>query len=227
MNNWYQIYQKEVEDLLQKFHADFEASLERARDKDRVYYSCLNDYLDRHFSSSRLMENVGYYEKFLDTVDQIYSLDHNLTESDAFIKAHEEARIELSKKNIKMLARTQALSLFIDKLKDLIKTKEKHVATQTEEIQKTNRYWLGSEGTEFVQLIYALIEAGRLPERGKTKMVKEMANFFGIELSGNWQSNLSSSIHERKNGYAPGIFEELRKGWERYEKRQLGLTNLE
>ena len=90
------------------------------------------------------------------------------------------------------------------------------------ETEKTvdSKYWIGTEETEFVQLIYALVEAGRLRRKNKTIMVMKIATFLGIELSKNWDSNLSKSKNERNYDYKPAIFEDLLQGWKRYENQK-------
>ena len=62
--------------------------------------------------------------------------------------------------------------------------------------------------TEFVQLIYALHEAGYLNNgTGEiTKIVESLADTLSVSLSKNWQSNLSASIHKSNSDYQPPIF---------------------
>lgn len=82
----------------------------------------------------------------------------------------------------------------------------------------SNIQWLKDNKTEFTHFIYALFHGGYLSnkEKEKTKLVEEIAKLFNIELSENWQSNLSKSILKSKNGYEPEIFNELKKEFEKY-----------
>ncbi len=80
--------------------------------------------------------------------------------------------------------------------------------------------WTGSRENrnEFVQLIYGLHSSGFI-NNGKgeiTKIVESLANIFDIDLSKNWQSNHSSSIHKSKNDYEPKIFNSIKDAYKDY-----------
>jgi len=80
--------------------------------------------------------------------------------------------------------------------------------------------WTGSRENrnEFVQLIYGLHSSGFI-NNGKgeiTKIVESLANIFDIDLSKNWQSNHSSSIHKSKNDYEPKIFNNIKDAYKDY-----------
>lgn len=80
--------------------------------------------------------------------------------------------------------------------------------------------WTGSRENrnEFVQLIYGLHSSGFI-NNGKgeiTKIVESLANVFDIDLSKNWQSNHSSSIHKSKNDYEPKIFNSIKDAYKDY-----------
>ena len=75
--------------------------------------------------------------------------------------------------------------------------------------------------TEFVQLIYALHEAGYLNNgTGEiTKIVESLADAFNVNLSKNWQSNLSASIHKSNSDYQPPIFDKIATAYSLYADR--------
>lgn len=80
--------------------------------------------------------------------------------------------------------------------------------------------WTGSRENrnEFVQLIYGLHSSGFI-NNGKgeiTKIVESLASIFDLELSKNWQSNHSSSIHKSKNDYEPKIFNSIKDAYKDY-----------
>jgi hypothetical protein len=80
--------------------------------------------------------------------------------------------------------------------------------------------WTGSRENrnEFVQLIYGLHSSGFI-NNGKgeiTKIVESLASIFDIDLSKNWQSNHSSSIHKSKNDYEPKIFNSIKDAYKDY-----------
>lgn len=78
--------------------------------------------------------------------------------------------------------------------------------------------WTGDNKNEFVQLIYALHEAGLL-NSGKgeiTKTIVALAKVFNINLGKNWQSNHSNSIHRQNTDYEPPIFKMLEESYKNY-----------
>jgi len=86
----------------------------------------------------------------------------------------------------------------------------------------SNLKWTGKSKTEFVQLIYAIYHA-KLINNNKdeiTKIVEDMAKVFNYDIGDNWQDLLSKSVNNRKNGYVPKIFENLKNAFiEYYESR--------
>lgn len=80
--------------------------------------------------------------------------------------------------------------------------------------------WTGSRENrnEFVQLIYGLHSSGFINNvKGEiTKIVESLASIFDLELSKNWQSNHSSSIHKSKNDYEPKIFNSIKDAYKDY-----------
>jgi hypothetical protein len=96
--------------------------------------------------------------------------------------------------------------------------KQNNLHTGNKSIENYKEYqspinWKGTNETEFIQLIYALHEAGYLynEERQITSLVWQMADAFNVRLGRNWQSNFSHSINNRKLGYEPKIFKDLKK----------------
>ena len=76
--------------------------------------------------------------------------------------------------------------------------------------------WINKNQTSFLQLIEGLIDLKYIatrPNQGKEKLIKECADFFGVELSKNWKSNLSKSKHDRNNDYRPKILVDLYNHW--------------
>lgn len=102
-----------------------------------------------------------------------------------------------------------------------IKTEiETSVAPETSLNNSTLIKWTGSRENrnEFVQLIYGLHSAGYI-NNGKgeiTKIVEFLACNFDLDLSKNWQSNHSSSIHKSKNDYEPKIFNSIKDAYKDY-----------
>ncbi|MBS1779253.1 MAG: RteC domain-containing protein [Bacteroidetes bacterium] len=83
--------------------------------------------------------------------------------------------------------------------------------------------WTGRRDNknEFVQLIYALHQAGYLNKgQGEiTKVVESLAEILQLELGKNWQSNLSASIHKSNWDYEPPIFKKIAKAYQDYAEK--------
>jgi hypothetical protein len=220
MNKHYITYLKEVEALGKKFQTDLDSRLMKARDQKRALSICHGDFNGQYHESRSLIREAGYDDGFFKTTSDLLTMDAGMSESDAFVKAHEDYKVGLSEENTKKLALNRALTEFVERIKQMEKLANEQDENALAPSTRKNTYWIGAEETEFVQLIYALVEAKRLPEKGKTKMVEEIAAFFGLTLSGDWQSNLSKSIHERNSDYEPAIFDELSEAWERYAGRR-------
>jgi hypothetical protein len=75
--------------------------------------------------------------------------------------------------------------------------------------------WKGTT-IDFVQLIYALQEAGYLDneERQITSLVEQVSKIFNHHLSDHWQSNFSDNANNRNNDYQPKIFSNLMQAFE-------------
>jgi len=87
----------------------------------------------------------------------------------------------------------------------------------------TNLYpvlWTGSKDNknEFVQLIYALHEAGYINKgNGEiTKVVESLAEILQVGLGKNWQSNHSASIHKANKDYHPRVFDKIMHSYQKY-----------
>ncbi len=221
--NYYIIYLKEYKALYRQYKRALDAGLKKSRDKQIALSSNLKSFKDTYHECSLYLKKAGYpaRDDFFEFMAKTLALDKRLKEPAAFERSHDQWMIPLTEENVRLLAKYKAISSIIDYIKELINPNESDVTIQPNTLQRPNKYWIGTEETEFVQLIYALVEAKRLTEKGKTKMVEEIARFLGFPLSKNWQSNLSKSIHKSKDGYSPSIFDELKPAWEEYtEKRE-------
>jgi hypothetical protein len=88
--------------------------------------------------------------------------------------------------------------------------------------KKSKVRWIGTNETEFVQLIYGLFQANLITNQGNkiTKLVPEFAELLNFSLWKNWQSNHSKSVRERNNDYVPPIFAEIKTAYTKYSKRE-------
>jgi hypothetical protein len=157
----------------------------------------------------KIAELVGFWDFYDDLLIHNDTISHAI----AFEFTLESYGMSLDNKNARLLAKNGALKTFLSNvLKELAEIHDGDV----EEIPKTNKYWIGKESTEFVQLIYGLVMAGRLQNTNRKSMIKQIANFLGLELAKEWESNLSKSVHNRNNDYTPMIFGEVENGWKSY-----------
>lgn len=79
--------------------------------------------------------------------------------------------------------------------------------------------WVGSKNkTQFVQLIYALHEAGYLTneENQIGKLVEDLGEVFKVNLGENWQKNHSNAIHRSNSDYEPKVFKILAESYSKY-----------
>jgi hypothetical protein len=162
----------------------------------------------------KIAELVGFWDFYDDLLIHNDTISHSI----AFDITLESYGRSFDNKTARLLAKNGALKTFLSIVsKELA---EIH-GGDVEEIPKTNKYWIGKESTEFVQLIYGLIEAGRLEKANKLVMVNSIADFLGLKIAKNWDNNLSKSINNTNNLYQPSIFKDIENGWENYRTFQI------
>lgn len=165
-------------------------------------------------------KSLGDFQNRLKVI-QIY--DGSITEKDAFNQCAKEFNIENDENSIILLAAEKASDEIIQYCYDCNHAQSlSRDSNQNQNVElNQNQYWLGSEETEFVQLLYALVESKRLKKKGKVKMVQKIASFLGFHLSYDWQSKLSHAIHDTNEDKIPSIFDELKYGWLSYRSDQI------
>jgi hypothetical protein len=214
MNKEYKIFLKEYDKLMISYNNDLEKALEKARDKSHTLSILEGQYHQLYRKSEQTLIDADL-NNFFRTFDEALSMDKTLSEADAFKNNFQTYDAECNKENALLLANHKAIKDFkIIIMKKMTETSQTNISDKKPKI----KYWIGTESTEFVQLIYGLIEAGRLQSKNKTEMVETIADFLGIELSKEWQSNLSKSVHDRNNDYEPKIFKDILTGWLTYSK---------
>ncbi len=218
MNDFYKLFEEEKKALLKTYQTEVKKALKNTRDEFMTSGILLNAYREKSHEVAKAISKEGL-SQVLPKYEEILLMDASYSKPEAFLQAIAENHASMTNDAVLLLSKREALSGVIRILED----KMNHPLGKTKyPAASLAKYWIGNEETEFLQLIYALIESGRLPKKGKIEMVKDIARFFGIKLSKNWQSNLSKSVHERKNNYGPSIFDELKEGWNMYVE---GLIN--
>ncbi len=196
---------------------EFMLEYDKARNKNTVVANWIDALRDEIILIQRdLVQNgLGNFQR---EWGNTYELDSGIDEGQAFDQTIAYCFPDL---------RIQQLGLIshLDALRDLMEFIEsKRIYNNQDSFDNSrpvNKYWIGTEETEFVQLIYALIESGRLSNRGKIKMVKNIADFFGFPLTDDWQSKLSHAVHDRNYDNNPNIFNDLKDSWETYRTKKI------
>jgi len=213
----YNYYVKTRTEIVNQRKNDFTVEYEKARSKNIV----VANWLDVLIEESNLIHKDAVQnglENFRREWDNIYELDSGINLEKAFEETIAKFFPNLSVDQIGLICRIDAnreLSEFIESMR---------IYTNHDAIDNprpVNKFWIGTEETEFVQLIYALIEADRLNNKDKIKMTQAIADFLGFPLSNDWQSKLSHSIHQGNFDKKPRIFGDLDKAWEKYKDRQI------
>jgi len=222
MKNYYQFYLAEKKKLVAEKKATIDGRIKKAQ-KDSPIISWLIDEeraLTTAFKTTMQEKSLGNFQNRLKTI-KIY--DGAITEKDAFNQCVVEFNIENDETSIVLLAIEKASDEIIQYCYDCMHSKSiNRDLDQNQNVEKNqNQYWLGTQETEFVQLLYALVESKRLEKKGKVKMVQKIASFLGFPLSYDWQSKLSHAIHDTNEDKIPDIFNELKEGWLSYRNAQI------
>ena len=196
---------------------EFNLEYYKARNKNAVVVKWIDDLRVESNSIQRELVQNGL-DNFKREWDNTYELDSGIDTGQAFDLTVANCFPELSTEQIRLISQIDAL---IDIMEFIESTRIYNNQDSFNNSRPINKYWIGTEETEFVQLIYALIEADRLISKDKIKMTQAIADFLGFPLSNDWQSKLSHSIHQGNFDKKPRIFGDLDKAWEKYKDRQI------
>jgi hypothetical protein len=196
---------------------EFNLEYDKARNKNIVVAKWIDDLRVESNSIQRELVQNGL-DNFKREWDNTYELDSGIDTGQAFDLTVANCFPELSTEQIRLISQIDAL---IDIMEFIESTRIYNNQDSFNNSRPINKYWIGTEETEFVQLIYALIEADRLISKDKIKMTQAIADFLGFPLSNDWQSKLSHSIHQGNFDKKPRIFGDLDKAWEKYKDRQI------
>ena len=243
----YKTQAETYEQLLLRYSAIVERSVKerfnKARDKDSIAQEITNEtaYMDGLMTATSeakelLNDFLHLYDKgdsidaILDSIKGRYGINTEAFKSHIDDKGElqivhptdEAARVALlaadKRKLLKFLVRYMAVQQLKRKLPVILKPEPKHPENKPVALYPVQ--WTGSKDNknEFVQLIYALHEAGYLNNgTGEiTKIVESLAETLKVGLGKSWQSNLSSSIHKSKKDYEPPVFEKIRQAYLKY-----------
>ena len=214
MKNPYNSYLKKVESKFKLNKQNIKNALDKARNKNTTISIFIDQYRIQFTDSQKELYISGIGD-FFQLLQQALDIDKDRTEKDAFNQLY--FPIHKAGNELNHLVNYQVSKQIIQFLEEMRESE------YSKEELKT-LHWGGIEQTEFIQLIYSLIESGLINDKdkiGKYKIVDSFAKFFNFELNKNWPDILSSSIHDRNNDYSPNIFNQLKMAWENYRDSRL------
>lgn len=211
---------KSLTDELSKYWNQAISKTETMNDVDYFCFSTteLGDFITSYLESCTVVYGDAFFG--WDAFDLYFALKLNFTD---LIKLDDFLNYQLENyfKDVSFFKRF--LEQIVRKYKSEFLSKEV-IETVNTWIPKTKSAidsplsWIGTNETEFIQLIYALKEAGLIKHTtGQTeKLVDSMAMLFNFELGKNWKSNLAKSINSSNSDYEPKIFDKLKKAYNAY-----------
>lgn len=217
----YNYYLTAKAEVVDKRKIEFTLEYDKARNKNTVVANWIDALGDEiNLIQKKLVQNGldNFNREWVNT----YELDNGIDEGQAFDHTITNCFPDLNIVQIGLISKIDAFSELIEFIES------KRIFNDQDNFDNPrfiNKYWIGTEETEFVQLIYALIEADRLNYKEKIKTTQAIANFLGFPLSKDWQSKLSHSIHQGNFDKKPRIFGDLEKAWEKYKDRQISKKN--
>jgi len=217
MKNLYKNYISKTEILIAEKTKAISNALKNARNINTAVATKYDEERKIFNKLIKTLAAVGlsdFFREFQIALD----LDKNTTEKIAFeglLLNHEDIDLKIG-----ILAEFSATNQIMQYIED-----QREIEIENSENEKL--HWGGSEQTEFVQLIYSMIESGLITDKdkiGKYKIVQRFARFFNFPLNKNWKDDLSSSVNDRNNDYEPEIFKRLMSGWTIYRDSRLEIN---
>lgn len=239
-----EVFNKRVDRYLMIVKKHLSARLSAATDRSFVFEEITNEvdmmkrFLVATKKASLLVEDfltqykVGNpMEKIMTNLRRDYGVNEqflienglNLQNTIVINESDEDGKVTKLASDEKQLFRYLVQVITIHELKQQLPQLFVDTQSDTTKSQAYPVQWTASRDnkTEFVQLIYALHEAGYLNNgTGEiTKIVESLADTLSVSLSKNWQSNLSASIHKSNSDYQPPIFGKIATAYTGYADR--------
>lgn len=215
MKNLYQEYTAIKETIILNKSSEIDNLITKAKSPYAILSKKKEAELKEFYQIQSELTTLSLHRFFIE-VEDLQNSDSAITEKMAFLQCLGDLNAD-QQKIITLLGRYSASKEIILIIEAKWKDDE-----QVSQIKKI--HWGGSEQTEFVQLIYSMIESGYIIDKdriGKYETVKRFADFFNFKLNKNWKDDLSSSIHDRNTDYKPEIFKKLMTGWIIYRDNRL------
>lgn len=215
----YDKFETESKEFCSKELNEYENLMSRCRDeaKEKIHSEFLNKTLDK---LNKKISGLNIYARFFIDLRDELDRDKGKEFSEVF---NQRFNLIPSSKKPTILIQLSQLSAYQEMINFLHRESQKYDVNRNKQFNNTSIKWIGSIELEFIQLIYALNEAGYLKNEKQqiTTLVKDVANAFNLKLGSNWQSNLSDNINNRNADYHPAIFEKLKVSFEKYRSRQI------
>jgi hypothetical protein len=230
--NYYKTYTKYFAEEYNKLLDEYNTRISKARDgkQGAAHYKFYYELLEIYGNTQRKLGNVS---QFLIDINKELDEDKDKELETEFNSKFSKLKVKNESELLKEIAELEAQNEFIKyvQLEELKFIAEKNndtlkqtpLADLNSASISSSIKWKGENITGFTQLIYGLFHSGYLSnnENEITKLVEDVAKAFNIELSKNWQSNLSKSIHKSKNDYDPKIFKEIENAFKKYYDNQI------
>ena len=225
-NDYHAQYETLSNQLFEQIKTQYNSVIEKARRPEEARNLFIEKVMKpRGGELAVKMTTLGTTINFIKNLEDTYSLDNTKDKPEIFNALIEEIEPTKRDETVALLAEHQAQVLM-----DEYWFEEKNKQIAQFEIQpeiwpeyKSRLFWKGGNETEFVQFAYALCKGGYLEHEEKkiTLLVEELARILNFQLGENWQVNLSTSVHKRKVGYTPKIFDNLIKSYQTYQEQQI------
>ena len=182
-----------------------------------------------HYKESFMMPELDFWESklgmhsgFMKKVDDFIHTDQSMKLPESFDFNFHALPTNLKKHFIDDLAKYEALKdlgkLWNHKYFTYIGQKEKKSLQYKMGKEKTKLIWNDKNSIGFIQLVYALFEAGYISnaQNDVNIMINTLARVFNLPLHKNWQSQFANSIKIKNIEYCPEIFGKMEKAFSQY-----------
>jgi hypothetical protein len=214
MTNWYHIYSEQKSLLLTELENEIHSGVSRAKEETTFLSKFKEKYNSEYIEIQKQLSELNLVRFFIELKENL-DLDKELSEEMGFNTLFKNSN-STNKINLKLLAKYVAIDEILYKAD--IENNENPESSSPNFPENKKWYtktpiWIRKNQTEFMQLLEALILLERIqprPNQNKRELIAEIADFFGIELSQNAESNLGKG---RKTKLVPKLFDELYKMW--------------
>lgn len=212
----YKQFEKLTEKKYKILYNTYQHNFEKAREdsKSIAHSNFMNELFNTH---KKIQNQLGIQCRFFIDINEELELDKMKTFETEFNQKFKSTKEKNKKSFLDTLSNQFAINKIIEYLRGIENETKPHITHK-----KLNIIWEGKE-LEFVQLFYALKEAGYLKNDKNeiTTLIKDVAVAFNFNLGVYWQSNLSDNINNRNTDYQPKIFDKLKQGYNDYRERQI------